>query len=214
MARYTGPRCKLCRREGEKLFLKGERCRVGNKCPFDRQQHPKAYPPGEHGLRRPKFSDYGVQLREKQKVRRVYGVLERQFRRYFAKAENLKGMTGENLLRILELRLDNSVYRLGFSTSRSQARQLVGHCHIMVNGRRVDIPSYIVKVGDVISVKEKSREHQAVTNAMELFSTGSTVPWLKREPNSFEGVVDHLPEREEIPGTLQEQLVVEFYSRV
>lgn len=187
---------------------------MGNKCPFDRQQKPKAYPPGEHGLRRPKFSDYGVQLREKQKVRRVYGVLERQFRRYFAKAESLKGMTGENLLRILELRLDNSVYRLGFSTSRSQARQLVGHCHIMVNGRRVDIPSYIVKVGDVISVKEKSREHQAVTNAMELFSTGSTVPWLKREPNSFEGVVDHLPEREEIPGTLQEQLVVEFYSRV
>jgi len=214
MARYTGPRCKLCRREGEKLFLKGERCRVGNKCPFDRQQKPKAYPPGEHGLRRPKFSDYGVQLREKQKMRRVYGVLERQFRRYFAKAESLKGMTGENLLRILELRLDNSVYRLGFSTSRSQARQLVGHCHIMVNGRRVDIPSYIVKVGDVISVKEKSREHQAVTNAMELFSTGSTVPWLKREPNSFEGVVEHLPEREEIPGTLQEQLVVEFYSRV
>jgi len=214
MARYTGPRCKLCRREGEKMFLKGERCRVGNKCPFDRQQKPRAYPPGEHGLRRPKFSDYGIQMRQKQKMRRIYGILEKQFRRYFALAERQKGMTGENLLRILELRLDNTIYRLGFATSRAQARQLVRHGHILINGKHVDIPSYQVTLGDVVAIKEKSRQHQAVTNAMELFATGSTVPWLKREANSFEGVVDHKPEREEIPTTVQEQLVVEFYSRV
>jgi len=214
MARYTGPRCKLCRREGEKLFLKGERCRVGNKCPFDRQQKPRAYPPGEHGMRRPKFSDYGVQLREKQKMRRTYGIFERQFRRYFGMAERQTGMTGEMLLRILESRLDNTIYRLGLSTSRAEARQLVKHGHVLVNGRRVDIPSFLVSVGNVVTVKEKSHSHQSVTNAMEFFSTGSTVSWLKREPGSFEGVVDHIPTREEMPVTLQEQLVVEFYSKV
>jgi len=213
MARYREARCRLCRREGRKLFLKGERCLSGNKCPFDRQEKPRAYPPGDHGFRRPKYSDYGIQLREKQKVRRIYGVLERQFRRYFAIAEKKKGMTGENLLRLLELRLDNIVYRLGFAISRAQARQLVSHEHILVNGKKVNIPSYTVKEGDVISVKESSRNNTFIVRAMEVFPTPS-VGWLIRDEGGFEGRVDHLPLREEIPVPVEEHLVVEYYSKV
>ncbi|HDM43556.1 MAG TPA: 30S ribosomal protein S4 [Firmicutes bacterium] len=213
MARYKDARCRLCRREGKKLFLKGERCLAGVKCPFDRQEKPKAYPPGDHGFRRTKYSNYGIQLREKQKVRRIYGVLEKQFRRYFSIAERRKGMTGENLLRILESRLDNIVYRLGFATSRAQARQLVSHGHILVNDKKVNIPSYLVKEGDVIAVKEKSRNHPFILRAMEIFPTPS-VKWLVRKEGEFEGRVDHLPEREEIPVSVEEHLVVEFYSKV
>jgi small subunit ribosomal protein S4 len=213
MARYSEARCRLCRREGRKLFLKGERCLSGSKCPFDRQEKPRAYPPGDHGFRRPKYSDYGIQLREKQKVRRIYGVLERQFRRYFAIAERKKGMTGENLLRLLELRLDNIVYRFGFAISRAQARQLVSHEHIFVNGKKVNIPSYSVKEGDLVSVKQSSRNNPFIVRAMEVFPTPS-VGWLVRNEGEFEGRVEHLPSREEIPVPVEEHLVVEFYSKV
>ena len=209
MARYRGPVCRLCRREGMKLFLKGERC-YKEKCAIERRNAP----PGQHGAaRRRKVRAYGLQLREKQKLRRVYGLLEGQFRRTFSEASRRKGVTGESLLRYLELRLDNVVYSLGFATSRNQARQLVRHGHIDVNGRRVNIPSFRVRPGLEISVREKSRKNEQIKEAIE-FAQGRGVPsWLELDGDAFQGKVIELPVREDIRFPIQEQLVVELYSR-
>lgn len=208
MARYTGPRCRLCRREGMKLFLKGERCYT-DKCAFER----RSYAPGQHGQARVKVSDYGVRLREKQRVRRIYGVQESQFRAYFQEADRQKGVTGTNLLRLLERRLDNVVYRLGFAVSRAQARQLVRHGHFLVNGRRVDIPSFLVKVGDVIEVREKSRDIQPIKEAMEAVARKGIPDWLELDVENFKGKVKALPERHHITMPIKEQFIVEFYSK-
>ncbi len=227
MARYTGPVCRICRREGEKLFLKGDRCTAisaqGNrpKCAVER----RGYAPGQHGQGRKKVSQYGIQLRQKQRLRRIYGIGERQFYNYFIKAEKQKGVVGENFLRILERRLDNIVYRLGMTTSRTQARQLVSHGHVRVNGRKVDVPSFLVRVGDQIELKVKQREAEknaekyknflaSVSASLEA-SRARTVPqWLEVEPENYRGRVIALPAREEIQiPTVNEQLVVEFYSR-
>jgi small subunit ribosomal protein S4 len=209
MARYTGPVCKLCRREGEKLFLKGSRC-VAVKCSFEK----KSYAPGQHGVsQRTKLSEYGIQLREKQKVRRIYGILEKQFRNYFAKADQLKGVTGENLLRLLESRLDNTIYRLGFSHSRKQARQLVRHRHFKVNGRLVDIPSFLLKPGDIISVKEKSKKLAVLHDSMRKIRDEDMYPWLKLEKAQIEGTFVDWPNRSDIPIQVQENLIVELYSK-
>ncbi|HIC88309.1 MAG TPA: 30S ribosomal protein S4 [Anaerolineae bacterium] len=211
MARYTGPVCKLCRREGEKLYLKGERCYT-TKCAFER----RSYPPGVHGQRaqfRRKKSDYGMQLREKQRARRVYGVLERQFRRYFAEAAKRKGMTGVTLLQLLESRLDNVVYRLGFAASRNQARQLVRHGHIAVNGRKVDIPSYLCKAGDIIQVRENSRQKTYFKDLMERLSDHTVPEWMSLDVGNLSGRVLSAPTREQIDIPLNEQLIVEYYSR-
>jgi small subunit ribosomal protein S4 len=208
MARYTDANCKLCRREGEKLFLKGSRC-LSEKCAIDR----RAYAPGQHGQNiRRKVSEYGLQLREKQKVRRVYGILERQFRNYFEKAERKKGVTGETLLQLLECRLDNIVYRLGFAPSRKSARQLVRHRHLTVNGSIVDIPSYNVRVGDIVRVKDKSKSLDIVHMALKE-SRGEDIPWLRLNKAGLEGELLELPKREEIPTPAQEQLIVELYSK-
>ena len=210
MARYTGPVCRLCRREGVKLFLKGERCYT-SKCAMER----RPYPPGMHGQerRRTKLSDYGIRLREKQKLRRIYGVMERQFRRYFDMATRAKGMTGRELLTLLERRLDNVVYRLGFASSRAQARQLVRHGHFTVNGRKVDIPSYLVKPGDVIAVREESKKKAYFKNLAEEMEQVSVPSWLSLDPMTLSGRVLELPKREDIDVPVNEQLVVEFYSR-
>ena len=210
MGRYLGPRCRLCRREGMKLFLKGERCYT-DKCSFER----RSYPPGQHGQAqvRAKMSDYGIRLREKQKVKRMYGLSEKQFRRYFDEADRLKGLTGTNLLVLLERRLDNVVYRLGFASSRRQARQLVRHGHILVNGRKVNIPSFLVKVGDVIEVREKSRQNPFVKESLEGVARRGVPQWLELDPDGFKGVIQALPVREDITLPIQEQLIVEFYSR-
>lgn len=208
MARYIGPVCKLCRREGMKLFLKGDRCYT-DKCSFDR----RPFPPGQHGQARVKFSEYGLRLREKQKVRRIYGVLERQFRRYFAMADRQKGITGQNLLVLLERRLDNVVYRLGFAATRSEARQLVLHGHVLVNGKRVNIPSYLVKVGDKVSIREKSRSIPRIKEAMEGAERRGPITWLELDKENFTGTVKAEPVREEITLPINEQLIVEFYSR-
>ena len=209
MARYTGPVCKLCRREGEKLFLKGSRC-VAVKCSFEK----KSYPPGQHGVsQRIKLSEYGIQLREKQKVRRIYGILEKQFRNYFAKADQLKGVTGENLLRLLESRLDNTIYRLGFAQSRKQARQLVRHRHFMVNGRLVDIPSYLLRPGDIISVKDKSKKLLVLHDSMRKVRDEDMYPWLKLEKAQIQGTFVDWPNRIDIPIQVQENLIVELYSK-
>lgn len=209
MARYTGPVCKLCRREGEKLFLKGSRC-VAIKCSFER----KSYAPGQHGVsQRIKLSEYGIQLREKQKVRRIYGILEKQFRNYFAKADQLKGVTGENLLRLLESRLDNTIYRLGFAQSRKQARQLVRHRHFMVNGRLVDIPSYLLRPGDIISVKDKSKKLLVLHDSMRKVRDEDMYPWLKLEKAQIQGTFVDWPNRIDIPIQVQENLIVELYSK-
>nr|HID13576.1 30S ribosomal protein S4 [Anaerolineae bacterium] len=213
MARYTGPVCKLCRREGEKLFLKGERC-LSSKCPFERE---RGYPPGDHGrlarFRRRRPSDYSRQLREKQKVRRIYGVLERQFRRYFREAERRPGLTGENLLTLLESRLDNVVYRLGFADSRAQARQLVQHGHFVVNGRRTNIPSYIVRPQDTITVREGSRKRTYFRERAKRLDEGAVPNWLSLDAKTMTARVLKMPAREDIELTLNEQLVVEYYSR-
>jgi small subunit ribosomal protein S4 len=208
MARYTDASCRLCRREGEKLFLKGERCYT-NKCAISR----RAYAPGQHGQQRKKISEYGIQLREKQKARRFYGVLEKQFRKYFEMAAATKGITGENLLRILESRLDNVVYRLGLATSRPEARQLVRHGHFTVNGRKVNIPSYLVKAGDIISVKEKSKNSPKFKAIIDI--TGSKVipQWLEFDAENLTGRVVSLPSREEIDLPIKEHLIVELYSK-
>jgi small subunit ribosomal protein S4 len=206
MARDLGAKCRICRREGMKLFLKGERC-LTEKCAIER----RSYPPGEHGRGRIKQSEYLLQLREKQKMRRYYGVLESQFRIYYAKASRRSGITGENFLRMLELRLDNVVYRLGFAASRSQGRQLVRHNHFTVNGRRVNIPSYQVSAGDVISMREGSAAKSVVTDATDL--TASVSPWLQADHDNLTGTVLRLPDRVDIDTPVQEQLIVEFYSK-
>ncbi|HMS72275.1 MAG TPA: 30S ribosomal protein S4 [Baekduia sp.] len=206
MARDTSPQCKQCRREGQKLFLKGERC-LTDKCAIER----RAYPPGDHGRGRQKQSEYRVQLREKQKARRYYGVLETQFHRYYVKASRQEGITGENLLRLLESRLDNVVVRLGFAASRRQARQLIRHGHWTINGRRVDIPSYQVKAGDVIAVKDSSGAEAIIRDATEL--TAQVPAWLEADHDGLTAKVLRLPERREITTPVQEQLIVELYSK-
>ena len=208
MARTTGPKCKQCRREGMKLFLKGERC-LTEKCGIER----RSYPPGQHGRGRTKQSEYLTQLREKQKAKRYYGVLEKQFRNYYEKASRRTGITGENLLRQLELRLDNIVYSLGFAASRAQGRQLVRHGHIEVNGKKINVPSYQVRKGDVIQVREKSRKNEQIRQAVET-AAGRGVPgWLELNAEQFRGTVQDLPKREDIRLPIQEQLIVELYSK-
>jgi len=208
MARYTGPVCKLCRREGVKLYLKGERCYT-EKCAVSRRQ----YAPGQHGQNRKKISEYGLQLREKQKARRTYGVLEGQFRRYFEIADRKKGITGENLLQLLERRLDNVVYRLGFSASRAEARQLVRHGHFTVNGKKVNIPSFLVKAGDVIAVAEKSRNIARIKELAEMGGQRPVPTWLSVDYNTLQGEVVKIPTRDEIDTPVAEQMIVELYSR-
>jgi small subunit ribosomal protein S4 len=208
VARYHEPVCRMCRREGMKLFLKGERC-FKEKCAVER----RAYAPGEHGKRRNKLQPYGMQLREKQRVRRVYGVLEQQFRRYFAEASRQKGVTGTNLLRLLEQRLDNVVYSLGFANSRSQARQLVRHGHVRVNGRRVDVPSFQVRIGMEVGLKEKIRSNAQVVDALDTAQGRGVPAWLELDAENFRGKVMALPAREDIRLPIQEQLIVELYSR-
>jgi small subunit ribosomal protein S4 len=213
MARYTGPVCKLCRREGEKLFLKGDRC-TSPKCPFERGRD---YPPGEHGrmarFRRRRPSDYSRQLRQKQKARRIYGVLERQFRRYFREAERRSGLTGENLLALLESRLDNIVYRLGFANSRPQARQLVQHGHFVVNGHRTNVPSRIIRPQDTIVVRDGSRKRTYFRERVEQLDEGSVPPWLSLDVKNMTARMVQVPTREDIDLSVDEQLIVEYYSR-
>ncbi len=208
MARYTGPVCRLCRREGLKLYLKGDRCYT-DKCAIDR----RAYAPGQHGQNRKKTSEYGMQLREKQKARRIYGVLEKQFRNYFEKADRQGGVTGENLLRLLERRLDNVVYRLGFASSRAEARQLVKHNHFTLNGHKANIPSMLVNVGDVIRVKEKSLDSVKFQEIKELLAHKNPPAWLELDRDQMTGKVVALPTREQIDVPVQEHLIVELYSR-
>ena len=209
MARLTEATCRLCRRENLKLFLKGDRCYT-DKCAFER----RSYAPGQHGQRRGgKISDYGVQLREKQKVKRIYGVLEKQFRKYYEKAERQKGITGINLLILLERRLDNVVYRMGFASSRNQGRQLVRHSHFTVNGRKINIPSYQVKIGDVIEVKDNSRKIPTVLEAIETVVRREMPSWLEVDGANFRGTVKEFPNREELTMPINEQLIVELYSK-
>jgi small subunit ribosomal protein S4 len=208
MARYTDPVCRLCRREGAKLFLKGSRCYT-KKCAFERRPSP----PGQHGVRRRKVGDYGLQLREKQKVRRIYRVLEKQFRNYFDAAESRPGVTGENLLRLLELRLDNVVFRLGIASSRDQARQLVNHGHFAVNGRPTNIPSHQLKPGDVVAVRESHRERAPFKLAKENLRSVQVPEWLIIDPATLTGTISAAPRRDQMPLELNEQLVVEYYSR-
>ena len=208
MARYTDSVCRLCRREGEKLYLKASRCETP-KCAIDK----RAYPPGQHGQGRTKFSEYGVQLREKQKVRRIYGVLEKQFRKYFKIADRKKGITGENLLQLLEMRLDNVVFRMGLAGSRSAARQMVRHRFFTINGKRVDVPSYLVKKGDVIAPAKTKAEKFPVKAALENLKSKTLPSWLTFDADKKEGVVQSLATREDITMPVEEQLIVELYSR-
>ncbi len=208
MARYTGPSCRLCRRENMELYLKGDRCYT-DKCAIKRRN----YPPGQHGQARVKISSYGVQLREKQKVRRIYGLLEKQFRSYFAEADRLKGVTGENLLSLLERRLDNVVYRLGFASSRIESRQLVRHGHFTLNGRKVNIPSIQLKSGDVIELREKSRKVASINDSLEAVVRRGIPQWLELDRDTFKGSLKGLPVREDITTPIQEQLIVELYSK-
>jgi len=208
LARYKESVCRLCRREGLKLFLKGDRC-YSDKCAFER----RGYAPGDHGQIRRKYSDYGVQLREKQKLKRMYGLLEMQFRGYFKKADRQKGITGTNLLLFLERRLDNMVFRMGFANSRTEARQLVKHDHFLVNGKSVNIPSYLVSVGNEVSVKEKSRKVVKIQDAMETIARRGVPQWVELDKDQFKGVVKSLPSREDLTMPIQEQLVVELYSK-
>ena len=209
MARETGASCRLCRRENLKLFLKGDRC-YGEKCAFER----RPYAPGQHGQRRGgKFSDYQLQLREKQKVKRIYGLLEKQFRRYYLLAEKQKGITGTNLLVLLECRLDNVVYRMGFASSRTQARQLVRHNTVVVNGKKVNIPSYQVRVGDAIEVRESKRTIPVVLEAMETVARRGIPNWMEVEKDKFRGILKAVPNRAELTMPIQENLIVELYSK-
>ena len=208
MARYTEAVCRQCRREGAKLYLKGDKC-YSDKCAFGR----RGYAPGQHGQGRKKVSEYGTQLREKQKARRIYGILEAQFRSYFAKADRMKGITGENLLVLLERRLDNVVYRLGMADSRTQARQLVRHGHFTVNGRRVNIPSYLVRPGEVIQVKEGSKESPLLKEIVGNLGTKTVPAWLEMSAPDASGKVVRYPNRDEIDIPVQEHLIVELYSR-
>lgn len=208
MARYRGSLCRLCRSEGLKLFLKGDRC-YSDKCAFER----RGYAPGEHGQSRRKRTDYGVQLREKQKLKRMYGLLEKQFRGYFEKADKKQGVTGTNLLIFLERRLDNMVYRLGLANSRNEARQLIKHDHFLVNGKKVNIPSYLVNVGDQIQVKEKGRKVSRILEAVDTVARRGIPQWLELDKDNFTGTVKRFPSREELTMPIQEQLVVELYSK-
>lgn len=208
MARYKEANCRLCRREGAKLYLKGDRC-YSEKCGFSR----KAYPPGMHGQKRQKVSEYGMQLREKQKARRVYGVLETQFRKYFKEADRRKGVTGELLLQILESRLDNMIYRMGFGRSRAEARQLVRHGHFMVNGRKVDIPSYLTRPGDEIAVREGRKSKPVFKEMAAWGTTQETLPWLEVDREQLKGRIVRFPTREELDVPITEHLIVELYSR-
>ncbi|MEM9489661.1 MAG: 30S ribosomal protein S4 [Myxococcota bacterium] len=209
MARYTGPVCRLCRREDMKLFLKGERCYT-DKCGYER----RSYPPGQHGqARRRKRSDYGEQLREKQKVKRIYGIAERQFRGYYHRAARMKGVTGENLIQILERRLDNVVYRMGFVSDHAEGRQLVRHGHFKINGRRVDIPSYLVRSNDVVEVKDKSRTITRIVEALEAVDRRGVPSWISLDKDGFKGSVTALPTRADVTLPIREQLIVELYSK-
>jgi small subunit ribosomal protein S4 len=208
MARYTGADCRLCRREGEKLFLKGDRC-YGDKCAIEK----RPYPPGQAGKKRPRESEYRVQLREKQKTKRMYGMLEKQFRSYYALASRQPGITGENLLRLLEIRLDNVVYRLGFAKSRSEARQIVRHGHIQVNGKRVDIPSYRVRPGDLVSVGPKAKDLLVIKSAIIANERASVPGWLEVDIEKLQGSIISLPTRDQIDLTVKEHLIVELYSK-
>ncbi|MCM8795095.1 MAG: 30S ribosomal protein S4 [Candidatus Omnitrophica bacterium] len=208
MARYINAVCRLCRREGQKLFLKGNKC-VSEKCPLAR----RAYAPGQHGQNKPKLSNYGLQLREKQKVKRMYGVLERQFRRYFATASKSKGVTGKVLLQLLERRLDNTIFRLGMGVSRSQARQIVRHNFIIVNKRRVNIPSYLVNTADIIEVVPKERAQKRIRENLELTKDRSIPSWLEFDQAALKAKVLRLPEKEDIQQPIHEQLIVELYSK-
>ncbi len=208
MARYTEALCRICRREGEKLFLKGDRCYT-EKCAAERRK----YPPGQHGQSRGKLSDYGIQLREKQKVRRSYGLVEKQFRRYFLEAERQKGITGEVLLQLLESRLDNVVYKMGFAINRREARQLISHRHFLVNGRAVNVSSYLVKAGDIVEVKETSRDIPSISDSLSKLEHRGLPGWLDVDVSNFKGKVLHIPSREELQLPIQEQLIVELYSK-
>ena len=210
MARYTGPVCRLCRREDMKLFLKGDRCYT-DKCGYER----RAYPPGQHGQtrRRKRASDYGEQLREKQKVKRIYGIAERQFRGYYHRAARMKGVTGTNLIQMLERRLDNVVYRMGFVSDHAEGRQLVRHGHFLVNGHKVDIPSYLVREGDVVEVKESSRQTVRIMEALAAVERRGVPSWLELDKDAFKGTVTALPAREDVTLPIREQLIVELYSK-
>ncbi len=208
MARYTGAVCKMCRREGKKLFLKGDRCYTG-KCSIER----RSYAPGQHGQNRSKNSEYGIQLRAKQQARRYYGIQEGQFHKYFLMAERKAGVTGENLLRICESRLDNVVYTLGWASSRAEARQLVTHGHYLVNGKKVDIPSYLLKAGDTVSIKNKSRDSVKIKAVLEANASRPVPAWLDLNAEALEAKVVNLPERDQITTPVEEHLIVEFYSK-
>lgn len=208
MARYTGAVCKLCRREGMKLFLKGERC-YKDKCGFEK----KPYPPGQHGAARKKLSDFGTQLREKQKVKRIYGVLEKQFRIYFDKASRMQGITGENLLQLLERRLDNIVYRAGFAGSRKEARQMVGHGHFLVDGKPVNIPSYLVKAGNVVSVCDNSKENSRIKECLETADGRGVSEWIALDKTNFKAAINRVPARDDVGYEIHEHLIVELYSK-
>ncbi len=209
MARFTGSVCRLCRRENLKLFLKGDRC-YSDKCAFDR----RSYPPGQHGQRRGrKSSDYGIQLREKQKIKRMYGLSEKQFHLFFERAERQRGITGTNLLTLLERRFDNVVYRLGFVNSRAQGRQFVKHNHFLINGKKVNIPSFLIKIGDVIEIREKSRKMQAIGDSLDAVVRRGIPQWLDLDKDKLKGIVKAFPVREDLTMPMQEQLVVELYSK-
>ncbi len=209
LSRYTGSVCRLCRRENLKLFLKGDRC-YSDKCAFDR----RSYPPGDHGQRRGrKISDYGIQLREKQKVKRMYGLSEKQFHLFFVRADNQKGITGTNLLVMLERRLDNVVYRLGFVNSLAQGRHFVRHNHFLVNGNKVNIPSYLIKIGDVVEVREKSRKIQGIVDSLDTVVRRGIPQWLDLEKDNQKGIIKGFPIREDLTMPIQEQLIVELYSK-
>ncbi|MCL1997342.1 MAG: 30S ribosomal protein S4 [Turicibacter sp.] len=208
MARYTGPVCRRCRREGEKLFIKGEKCSKTT-CPMNK----RAFAPGQHGTSRRKLSEYGQQLREKQKAKRIYGLMESQFRKYFDIASNMKGITGENMLSLLELRLDNAMYRLGYGRSRTEARQIVRHNLVTVNGKKLNIPSYILKVGDVIEIREKSRTLQRFKDVIDVTASRIVPEWLSAEHEHLRGTVVSVPAREQITIPVRETLIVEFYSK-
>lgn len=208
MARYIGAKCRLCRREGEKLFLKGEKCYT-SKCAIES----RAFPPGQHGQRRTRLSDYALQLREKQKLRRIYGVLEKQFRLYYKEADRRKGSTGDNLLQLLESRLDNVVYRMGFGVSRTEARQLVRHGAITVNGKRVTIPSYQLKASDEVAVADKAREQLRIKSAVGFSEQRGVADWLEVDAKKLAGVFKNAPERSDLPAEINEHLVVELYSK-
>jgi small subunit ribosomal protein S4 len=208
MAKYNGARCRICRREGIKLYLKGERC-FADKCAIERRN----YPPGQHKSSRRKFSEYGEQLREKQKLRKSYGLLEKQFRKVYKMAEKMSGITGENLLFLLERRFDNVVYQMGFASSRGLARQLVGHGHFLVNGKKVNIPSYIVKPGDEISVSEKSKKCEIINKSLELSVRRGAFNWLDVDKDAYKGIFRSIPERDDIATQVDEKLIVELYSK-